>query len=204
MPTGPRIPSLFQDPRTRLKLEWVRFRTRVKDFSSLIAYKYQAIKKPFPKPKLALRTIGPTANGIYKQMYTAFADGDLDRLRGLCADGLYSNFASRLHTRPKGEKVEWVLHKMRRRPRVVSDRATVIPIIANSALRQAVVKLATRQSLKKTAPNGRIVSGTDKPKDITEYLVIQKRTISGVEEKWEAWGTMQERDWRELLKPKKN
>lgn len=102
---------------------------------------------------------------------------------------------ARIAQRRPGERYEWTLHGYVGRPRVVSHRATTLPIDdvreRKSALRQAVVRIVSRQSLRKVAGRGE-AQGEAEVKQITEYVVIQRRMWKGTEEPWILWGTVQE------------
>lgn len=82
----------------------------------------------------------------------------------------------------------------------MSHRATVMPIEdaldRKSSMRQAVVRIRSRQSLRRVGRDGQaIVEGTGEGaniKEITEFVVIQRRLWKGVEEKWKVWGTTEE------------
>ena len=66
-------------------------------------------------------------------------------------------------------------------------------------MRQVVVRLQSKQSLARIIPgsNGKedtVVKGTGEAKDVTEYLVIQRRMLKGKESAWSVWGTTGESD----------
>ena len=63
-------------------------------------------------------------------------------------------------------------------------------------MRQAVVKLHSKQSLARLKPNGDLVPGTGQVKDVSEYVVLQRRMWKEEEEPWMVWGTVEESDWR--------
>jgi hypothetical protein len=48
------------------------------------------------------------------------------------------------------------------------------------------------QSLTKFNPQGQIIEGTNIPKEVVEYLVIEKKKVGGVESLWHIWGTTAE------------
>ncbi|KAI9715908.1 MAG: hypothetical protein M1812_005728 [Candelaria pacifica] len=186
MPTGANKPSLFTDPRGRLKLEWTRLNKYGWDLASLWAY--MRITKP--RKKLLLRQTAPTAIELHRKMYTAFAEGDISTLRKICAEGILESFRKRIAARA-GEKWEWNLESYRRTPRVVSNRAVKLPL-DKAGLRQAVVNIESRQSLTRTRPDGTRVPGTGTQKVVREYVVIQKQMFDGVENRWLVWGTTEE------------
>ena len=80
----------------------------------------------------------------------------------------------------------------------------ILPI-KNSAIRQVVVRIRSKQSLAKIIPAARkgkretVVEGTDKEKDVDEYVVIQRRIMNGKEGAWMIWGTTQETSVDEVL-----
>ena len=40
---------------------------------------------------------------------------------------------------------------------------------------------------------------TGEPRDVTEYVVVQRMMLKGKEEAWMVWGTMEESDWKEVI-----
>ncbi|SLM38456.1 Mitochondrial inner membrane protein Mba1 [Lasallia pustulata] len=193
MPTGASKPSLFRTPRLRLKLEWHRLKSRVTGLGGVIYYKYGIIK---PRPKLKLRQIAPSALALHRRMYTAFAEGDTATLSTICAEGLNESFRARIAARPATECIRWTLHKYTRSARVVSHRGILLPAKA-SAMRQAVVRIQSRQSLARitgVGPDGQeiIAEETGEEKEIQEYVVVQRMIWKGVEGPWIVWGTTEE------------
>jgi len=195
MPSRPKRPSIFKSTRLRMQLEWHRLKTRVTDLGGVTYYKWGIAKKPNPRPKLALRNTGRIAQALHTQMYTAFADGDLSLLRKTCCDGLFASFQSRITSRPTGQGLRWNLHQYTRTPRVVSHRAVVLPMVKGAALRQAVVRLQSRQSLTQLRTSGEVEPDTGAVKEVMEYIVVQRRMWKEQEEPWMVWGTIEESDW---------
>ncbi|KAL8681497.1 MAG: hypothetical protein Q9186_002383 [Xanthomendoza sp. 1 TL-2023] len=196
MPTGRRKPSLFLEPRRRLALEWYRARQRFIELRMGWSYKYLSEKKP--RPKMGLRRVGPTAQALYRQMYTAFADGDITTLSTICTEGLLASFKSRIAARPRNEKLRWTLSKFTHGPKFVSHRVAVLPY-KGSAIRQMVIRMRSRQSLARLVSGGpgrpeALVQGTGDEKLISEYLVLQRRMWKEMEEPWMIWGTTEETD----------
>ena len=73
----------------------------------------------------------------------------------------------------------------------MSDRATQIPEIPDSGVRQVVVRITSRQSkVVKTGKSEVSVESTAPPKqqDCTEYIVLQKLRWYGEDEDWRIWG----------------
>ncbi|KAL8854890.1 MAG: hypothetical protein Q9221_000397 [Calogaya cf. arnoldii] len=204
MPTGRRKPSIFSEPRRRLQLEWHRAKQRFTEIRLGWSYKYLTKRKP--RPKMGLRRVRPTAQALYRQMYTAFADGDITTLSTICTEGLLASFKSRIAARPRNERLRWTLHKFIRAPKFVSQRVGVLPY-KGSAIRQVVVRMRSRQSLARMVSRGpgrpdAQIQGTGEEKDVTEYLVLQRRIWKEIEEPWMIWGTTDETDPDTVLIPK--
>ncbi|KAL8708274.1 MAG: hypothetical protein Q9220_006851 [cf. Caloplaca sp. 1 TL-2023] len=202
MPTGSKKPSIISEPRRRLRLEWYRVKRRLEEVRMGWAYKY-TLSKQKPRPKMSLRRIGPTAQVLYRQMYTAFADGDVTTLSTICTEGLLSSFKSRITARPRDEQLHWTLHKYLRGPKFVSQRIAMLPY-KGAAIRQVVVRLQSRQSLERTVSPGRDRSDghpneKDAGKTVSEYLVLQRRMWKEKEEPWMIWGTTEETDPNTVL-----
>lgn len=138
--------------------------------------------------KISLRKTAPTAVALHKQMYTAFAAGDLKTLKKMTCDGLYDSFSARIHTRPRGERWEWEVVKYTKRPRVMSNRAASL-MIDDAGIRQAVVRICSRQRLSRYKADGSLVKGSGEERDVKEYVVIQRKLWAGKEEDWIVWGT---------------
>ncbi|KAK3071793.1 hypothetical protein LTS18_014779, partial [Coniosporium uncinatum] len=154
-PTGNSLPSLYFEPRSRLTIETKRIKSSFQNALMLMVYKW-FMRKPFtfnPKRTPSLNLITDRIGGksgkaaqMHKEMYTAFAEENLETLRKMCGDGLLASFRARLSHRPKGEKWSWTLNSYVGTPRVVSNRAGRLPFDAGpgdrgSALRQVVVRI---------------------------------------------------------------
>ena len=72
----------------------------------------------------------------------------------------------------------------------------MLPMAKGAALRQAVVRLQSCQSLAKLDSNGEVVNGTGEIKRVKEYVVIQRRMWKEKEEPFMVWGTVEESDWK--------
>ncbi|PLB52357.1 hypothetical protein P170DRAFT_453761 [Aspergillus steynii IBT 23096] len=199
------MPSIFTQPSERLRMEWLWMKTSFQNFLGLLAYT-KWLNKGLP---LRLKERRQVARDLHQQMYSAFADGNTMKLRKICCTGLANNLSSRINDRPKDEKVTWALEKYNRTPgtfltglRVVSDRATQIPELPNSGVRQVIVRITSRQSTGKvkvqpknkrlgpSVPTETPVEPPAAPKqqDCTEYVVVQKLRWTGEEEPWRIWG----------------
>lgn len=161
MPTGNNLPSWVRDFRQRCSMEWNRLRAIGFNLGLSLNYKFftqtkeqrtakgrPVLNYPFRKGRLT-----KLAEELHRDMYTAVAEGDVSELRKLCADGIYLQLRARVSHRSKGEKVEWQCERVAR-PKLVSHRCTTLPLKnpdgSSIALRQVVVRLVTRQALKRT------------------------------------------------------
>ncbi len=86
--------------------------------------------------------------------------------------------------------MQWTIHSYGRFLRTVSDRAARLPI-EGAGLRQAVVRIRSRQSLTRFR-DGQVMAGSGQEREVKEYVVIQRRLWKGREEAWLVWGTMEE------------
>ena len=76
-----------------------------------------------------------------------------------------------------------------------------------SALRQVVLRMGTRQSLAKLRVSldgnpDTIIAGTGEQKNVEEYLVLQKRILQAQEGDWVIWGTTDETNVKNIIKGK--
>jgi len=128
--------------------------------------------------------------GLHRQMYSAFAEGDSNTLKTICADGLLENFQARIQSRGR-ETLKWELIKYNRKSKVMSNRSASLGM-EGIMIRQAVVRINSQQKLTRFKPDGSIVPGTGEVKDVQEYVVIQKKLLQGKEDDWVVWGTTEE------------
>ncbi|KAL1962437.1 hypothetical protein VTN77DRAFT_9708 [Rasamsonia byssochlamydoides] len=208
------MPSIFQQPRERLQMEWLWVKSWFQNMAGIILYS-KWFNKGLP---LRLRERRKVARDLHRQMYTAFAAGDVDTLRKICCTGLANNLSARINRRPKDEKVTWSLDKYIRAPstyftgvRVLSDRATQIPELPDSGVRQVVVRITSRQTTGTIPVAGTrgskepetTATGTQKIKqqNCTEYIVLQKLLWMGKEEDWRIWGHAKPTTLEDLDKP---
>ncbi|KAI9824376.1 MAG: hypothetical protein M1819_000882 [Sarea resinae] len=185
-PTGQNRIDFINNPKYLPTLVWLRVKNLWQNYFSLILARIfiqKNLKLQFLKTK-------PTAVDLHRQMYTAFAEGNTALLRRICADGLFESFSARIAAR-KRTGLRWTLHKYNRGVRCVSDRYTQLPI-EGAGIRQAVVRIPSRQSLTKLAADGTTVPGSGRERNLVEYVVIQKRIIKGKDEPWMVWGTTEE------------
>ena len=189
-----KLSSPFKTPTKFLRLQWSKLKHSFLNYGSLMAVKFsspQAGKRWYNKAyKINRRQVLPKAMSLHTEIYAAFAEGDVRKLRELCADGMYESFRARIATRQKGEVLKWELLKYNRNPKVVSDRAVMAPG-TGAAVRQAVVRIASQQRLTRLV-GGRLVRGSGEKKDLCEYVVVQSNVDKWEGKGWKVWGTTKE------------
>ncbi|KOS42587.1 hypothetical protein ACN38_g6501 [Penicillium nordicum] len=191
------MPSVFTAPRDRWHMEWTWLKAWLSNHASLLQY----CKRENTLP-LLLGKRRHFAAKLQEDMYTAFAEGNIPKIRQICCDNLVKQLSTGIERRPKNEQVTWKLVKYLRRPstnftglRVISDRATSIPDIPKSGIRQIVVRVTSRQSTTTTQvqnPSAKeptennIVSA--KEQDCVEHIVIQHLRWNDQDKGWRVWG----------------
>ncbi|KAI9641077.1 hypothetical protein NHQ30_010505 [Ciborinia camelliae] len=187
---GLSLSSIFRNPKGFCKFQWVRMKTRFWDGVATIAFKWMSPKTGRIRREVQLKrgSIIPAAEALYREMYQNFAAGDAGRLRRMCTDGLYDSFLQRIASRPRGQKVSWNLEKMTRKPKIMSTKAVMIPGGEGNVIRQAVVRISSRQMMKMRDSKGRDLPGSS-TKDIEEYVVVQKIYRKWQDSEWQVWGT---------------
>jgi protein MBA1 len=187
-----RFPSIFKSPKKFFRLQYFRIRLHLRDLLTLVAMKWSSPRgKRWYNRVLQLdrSKVAPAAVELHQNMYSAFADGNVAKLKTLCTDGIYDSFRARIGTRQPSEKVKWELLKYNQ-TKVVSDRIAKLPM-GDQALRQAVVRISSQQRLTRFV-RGVKVNGTGAEKDVVEYVVVQS-TIRGWQPgSWKIWGTTKE------------
>ncbi|QKX64031.1 uncharacterized protein TRUGW13939_11204 [Talaromyces rugulosus] len=197
-PEGKNMPSIFREPRDRLRMEWVGLKQWFQNVAGTFAYH----KYFFHGLPLELKARRQEAMRLHQQMCTEFARGNQDALKQICCTGLANNLIRRSRARGPGEKVSWNLLKYNRTPstwftgvHVVQDRSTQIPEVPESGVRQVIVRIASKQSthtyteyIDQATRQRTLVPSPEKVQDCTEYVVIQKLRIKGEEKPWQVWG----------------
>ncbi|KAF2150373.1 hypothetical protein K461DRAFT_280393 [Myriangium duriaei CBS 260.36] len=139
------------------------------------------------------------ADALYKDMYTALAAGNLDRVEGKLKRDVLASLRSRVLSRGSHTDTRWKLEKYNAKPRTVAYTVALVdpnkPKWRQTWMQQAVVEMDTEQSLVRTKrvirPGGReeVVEGKkESGGTVREYVVIQKLVVDGVEEGWKIWG----------------
>jgi protein MBA1 len=206
IPPITKLSSLFKTPKKLLRLQWAKLKFRFINYGTLMVIKFsspQAGKRWYNKAyKINRRQVLPKAMSLHTEIYAAFAEGDARKLRELCADGMYESFRARIATRQKGEVLKWELLKYNKKPKVVSDRAVMVPGMAGMAVRQAVVRIASQQRLTRLV-GGRVVKGSGEKKDLCEYVVVQSNVDKWEGKGWKVWGTTKETTLQDIERWKK-
>lgn len=143
------------------------------------------------------RGIVPKAKQLHEKMYTSFFKRDLMTLEEICCEGLFSSFRTRMSALPPRVRHEWSITSYNSRPRIVANRATYIPMPGmgeKMGMRQIVVRIDSNQRVDKITSD---IKGNEKrqegsPKQVREFLVLQRRLIGSEESDWVLWGTTQE------------
>lgn len=189
-----KLTSVFRNPVTFFRFRWNQVRARLRNYVSLLQVKWSSPrggKRWYHRAvKLQKKSVRPTAVALHKQMYTAFAEGDVPKLREICCDGIYDSFVARIGARKKGQKVVWELVRYNGSPKVVGDRMAQIPGTDGAALRQAVVRIRSRQKLERHVSGKGVEGGGEK--DVVEYFVVQNKMEKWQTGEWKVWGTTKE------------
>ncbi|ESZ90544.1 hypothetical protein SBOR_9067 [Sclerotinia borealis F-4128] len=185
-----RAPSLFRSPKRHLKFQWARLKTRFWDNVAIIAFKWMSPRTGRISRKVQIKrgSITAVAEALYREMYQNFAAGNAKSLQKICLDGLYESFSQRIASRPKGQRVSWNLDKLNRRPKIMSTRAVMLPGGDGNVIRQAVVRISSRQSMILRDRNGKKLPASN-TKDVVEYVVVQKIYRNWQDKEWQIWGT---------------
>jgi protein MBA1 len=178
--------------------------------------------RPKAKPVIESGTIVPKAKELHKELYTAFAQGDVKKLEDLAGETLFETYKARLAKRKPHERVSWELVKYKGWTRKVSHITMPYPISMGGlpvGLQQAIVKIQSVQRIRTgTVPelvqvrgakpvvtrmvtDEEVVWGEPKEKTVTEYVVVQRQLVRGVQEPWHIWGFAKEFDLKELKEP---
>ncbi|KAI5777374.1 hypothetical protein EDC01DRAFT_406983 [Geopyxis carbonaria] len=185
MPTGKNLPSIVFSPKSRMSLEIQRAKQRFFDLRDKLAFRWLS------KEKIRFREPKKAAIKLHHDMYTAFARSDVETLRLICGDGLLESFKKKLMRRGQ-LKVEWRLHKYLSPVKLVSSKAHYYAGM-NTSRRQAVVRIHSLQSLTDVTTESQRSLEKANPKEVLEYIVIEKRKIGDNESPWFVWGTTNEK-----------
>jgi protein MBA1 len=194
----PRAPADRWSWRLRKRWAWVR----MLDIYGMAAFKW-LVK---PRPNFELTTIAAKAAEMHKEMYGAFALGNIEAVQAKVCTGLYGSLRGRVQQRAPNTYLRWSVKK----------QAAVLPgpkgesKEERNAQIQAVVKLHTLQSLqhvKKVAKrvNKQMLTmeepvGAEEVKESIEYIVVQRTLRRGKMNDWQVWGFTNETSLNEILR----
>lgn len=165
-----------------------------------------------PIPKFETAKIPSIAKSLYKEMYTAFAAGDLTPVRSKLCENITMVLESRIAARNPNTAVTWTLHQQLSEPRTMSHKYMPLDLESSdktkaTTLQQAVVRLHTVQSLKmvkKVRAGNKTMEveeeGSNPPTEVIEYFVVQRTMKYGKLGEWMIWGTTTESDIRKIGK----
>ncbi|CAG8977848.1 hypothetical protein HYALB_00011654 [Hymenoscyphus albidus] len=132
------------------------------------------------------------AKDLHKEMYESLAKRDISTIKQICVPGLATSLRARIASRPRGEKMMWELLSYNRpRAKLVSHRAFTLPGPDGTAIRQAVVRIASTQRLTRKNKEGQSIEGSGKRAYLVEYVCIQALSLGWEERPWRIWGTVQ-------------
>ena len=70
----------------------------------------------------------------------------------------------------------------------MSDRMSSLPPLPDTTIRQIVVRLTTKQTLRKHKKEAHYAGPPPKIMDCTEHIVLQQMRVAGKEKEWRIWG----------------
>ncbi|KAK6496329.1 hypothetical protein TWF481_002353 [Arthrobotrys musiformis] len=197
-------PSIFTEPKDRIKFEWVRMKIKAQDLVSYVPPPLPTNKTNITKSRylarlwhgdpLIRKDLIPSAEALHRNMYTAYARGDIDSLSRICGRDLYHTFRNRIVSRPSNVQFSWKFSGYNSKSRIMSHKVGMLGQGKDdeNSIRQAVVRIDSTQSLIKGV-DGKVVKGTGEPTKTVEYIVLTKRRRAGVPEgPWVVWGTVTE------------
>ncbi|TIA66755.1 hypothetical protein D6C83_02248 [Aureobasidium pullulans] len=210
MPSGDKLPSLFQEPGLRFKLEKYRIWLRTKEVFGRHYMGYFHVK---PRADFQTSKIPSVSKSLYTDMYTHFAQGNLSPISSQLCENIYSSLDQRIIARGPNTGMQWQLHRWLNEPKIVSHKYMPMSLEDNkdktkqTTIQQVVVRMQSLQSLKKikkVRQGGKVVEMLEEgssqvAKPVTEYLVVQRLCKRGKMGEWMVWGTTRESSVEEAL-----
>ncbi|CAD0109515.1 unnamed protein product [Aureobasidium uvarum] len=167
------------------------------------------------KPRADFQTsaIPSIAKSLYQDMYTAFASGNLAPVAPKLCENVHMSLEQRIQQRSANVGIAWTLHNWTATPKIVSHKYMPMSLEDNkdktkqTTIQQVCVRMQSLQSLKKVR---RVKQGNKTvevieegssaaPKEVVEYLVVQRLCKRGKMGPWMVWGTTTESDPKEAL-----
>ena len=182
--------------------------------NKLFKRKSRRLKLRKIRPRLRLWSAVTDGIGLHEQMYRTVTgnngngarimEADMELVRRLCAESLRDQLIPLIRNRRQDQSVTWEIKGVwpHVTSRVVSNQVSNLPR-DNCAIRQTVVKIQSQQRVLRydhgDKGKEKPIPGTDQWTPMTEYLVMQKRILDGVEESWRIWGMAEESSYQEVL-----
>lgn len=118
--------------------------------------------------------------------------GDIKTIQRFCLPALAKDFEQRILARPSDLQIVWTFDEKRCSASVVSHRVAALgEENPNTAYRQAVIRLRSKQSL--VTKKSSVSESQSQEKTVVEYIVLQKRIVSGNEDDdWKVQGFAEE------------
>lgn len=148
-PTGEKLPSWTKDRKERLAIELTRLRNKLK----IVQSKFNAWWMINPRMKLEYFSVPRIAKELYRDMYVAFADGNVDAVQTKLHPGLRASLQARISQRQPNISLAWALHQYLSAPKCVAYQFALAnpkaPKTEKMGIAQAIVRMHSRQSLQK-------------------------------------------------------
>ena len=150
------------------------------------------------------------ARELHEKYYTALAEGDMSTINKIACKGLIQQSQRSISQRRDStalkfsilgyrgmqypQSLRWPLLSILpfNATKIVSDKVAPLPFGQNNLLRQVVVRISSRQELQ--TPENPV----GKKADLTEYVVIQRMRMDGVDEGWKLWGTTKQSTMKDI------
>ncbi|KAJ9155728.1 hypothetical protein NKR23_g1622 [Pleurostoma richardsiae] len=189
-----------RSPRDFARYQFERLKQHAFDLVTLLAFKISSMPSWSARPRFRVRrsALVPTAKALHRTMSEALAAGDKGALEQVCLGQLFRSLAAAVDGRRRGRRLGWELVRYNGRPRVMDHKLAIFPGPGGrqAVLRQAVVRIGSRQRLVEIdeARGGAPVEGSERVRDVTEYVVLSQtlnpQTYAASE--WRLWGTVGE------------
>jgi protein MBA1 len=166
-----------------------------------------------PRADFQTSLVPSIAKSLYEEMYTAFSSGNLSPISHKLCENIQTSLEQRIASRGPNVGILWTLHSWTSAPKVVSHKYMPMSLEDNkdkskqTTIQQVCVRMQSLQSLKKVR---RVKQGNQtvevleegssaEPKEVVEYLVVQRLCKRGNMGPWMVWGTTTESDPKEAL-----
>ncbi|OAA53481.1 hypothetical protein SPI_09409 [Niveomyces insectorum RCEF 264] len=191
---NPTMSRYLGSPAVFAKLLWHRFKTHAADRYAEFSLRVQSKPGFFQAGRFRPNRAGivAVAKSMHYDMLAATAAGDTRTLARLLTTSHYDDVAGLLARRPAHRRYGWELLAYQGRPQLVDCKVAVIPGPFALCMRQAVVRIRSRQRFTSERHDG--ADRTVVEKDVTENVVLLatlNRTTWETSE-WRIFGFMPE------------